>query len=172
LLPRTHTGGDQQQDILARSISTWLRVEATIGLGVLLCAALLGPLAGSLTPPVATTASFGASGGAQTLTQKVDGLSGTLRVDPGTFGTNTFTVSVTNPDGSPASNGTVFLVSSMVEMDMGTNTINLTPTTAPGTYSGHGEIAMAGHWQLRTVIRTREDPTHLHTTTFTISASY
>jgi copper transport protein len=172
MLPRTHMGGDEQQDMLARAVTTWLRVEAAIGLGVLLCAALLGPLAGSLTPPVATTASFGASGGAQTLTQKVDGLSVTLRVDPGKFGTNTFTVSVTNPDGSPASNGTVFLVSSMVEMDMGTNTINLTPSASPGTYSGQGEIPMAGHWQLRTVIRTREDPTHLHTTTFTISASY
>ena len=96
----------------------------------------------------------------------------TLRVDPGKFGTNTFTVVVKNPDGSPASNGTVFLVSSMVEMDIGANTINLSPASAPGTYSGQGELLMAGHWQLRTVIRTREDPTHLHTTTFTISASY
>ena len=142
-----------------------------IGL-VLLCAALLGPLAGSLTPPVATTASFGASGGAQTLTQKADTLTVTLSVDPGKFGTNTFTVTVKNADGSPASNGTVFLVSSMVEMDMGANTINLTPSTSPGTYTGQGELPMAGHWQLRTVVRTREDPSHLHTTTFTISASY
>jgi hypothetical protein len=106
------------------------------------------------------------------IVQGIDELTVTLRVDPGTFGTNTFTVHVTNPDGSPASNGTVFLVTSMVEMDMGTNTINLTPSTSPGTYSGQGELPMAGHWQLRTVIRTREDPTHLHTTTFTISASY
>jgi copper transport protein len=172
LPPRTLMGGDEQQDILARAITRWLRVEATIGLGVLLCAALLGPLAGSLTPQMATTASFGAGGGAQTLTQKADALTVTLRVDPGKFGTNTFTVRVTNPDGSPASNGTVFLVTSMVEMDMGTNTINLTPSASTGTYSGQGELPMAGHWQLRTVIRTREDPTHLHTTTFTISASY
>jgi copper transport protein len=169
---RTPMAGDEQQDKLAHAITIWLRVEATIGLGVLLCAALLGPLAGSLTPSVATTASFGASGGAQTLTQKADTLTVTLSVDPGKFGTNTFTVTVKNADGSPASGGTVFLVTSMVEMDMGNSTINLTPSTSPGTYTGQGELPMAGHWQLRTVVRTREDPTHLHTTTFTISASY
>ena len=168
----TPMAGDEQQDKLAHAITVWLRAEATIGLGVLLCAALLGPLAGSLTPSVATTASFGASGGAQTLTQKADTLTVTLSVDPGKFGTNTFTVTVKNADGSPASNGTVFLVTSMVEMDMGANTINLTPSTSPGMYTGQGELPMAGHWQLRTVVRTREDPTHLHTTTFTISASY
>ena len=60
----------------------------------------------------------------------------------------------------------------MVEMDMGTNEIDLTATSAPGTYSGQGVLAMAGHWKLEAVIRTLQDPGHLHRTTFTISASY
>jgi hypothetical protein len=105
-------------------------------------------------------------------TRSVDGLTVTLTADPGRFGTNTFTVVIKNPDGTPSSNGSVFIVTSMVEMDMGQDTINLSPASAPGTYTGQGEIPMAGHWKLQVVIRTREDPTHLHSVTFTISASF
>jgi putative copper export protein/methionine-rich copper-binding protein CopC len=164
------TGHDAGLD---HTIMGWMRIEASIGVCVLLCAALLAPLAGTLAPAAPVNSpSYGATGGVQTLTQKADGLTVVLSVNPGRFGTNTFTVKVTNPDGTPASNGTVFLVSSMVEMDMGDNTIDLAPSGSPGTYTGQGELAMAGHWNLRTVIRTREDPNNLHTTTFTVSASY
>jgi copper transport protein len=163
------SGGEHTGD----QIMWWMRIEAAVGVGVLLCAALLAPLAGTLTPSLASSnAGFGAQGGNQTLTQKVDGLTMTLSVDPGKFGTNTFTLTVTNPDGFPASNGTAFLESTMVEMDMGTNEIDLAPTGAPGTYSGQGQLEMAGHWHLEAVIRTKQDPGHLHRTTFTISASY
>ncbi len=162
-----------QSNDKADLILYWMRVEAIVGASVLLCAALLAPLAGTLAPALASaSASFGASGGAQTFTQKADALTVTLGVNPGKFGTNTFTIVVKNPDGTPASNGTVFLETEMVEMDMGTNEIDLTPSAAPGTYSGQGEIAMAGHWRIQVVIRTKEDPGHLHRTTFTISASY
>lgn len=157
---------------LERAMPRVWRAEAGVGVAVLLCAALMGPLAGTLQAPVSTTESFGAKGGAQTLTQQVDGLTVTMNVSPGTFGANTFTVTIKNPDGKPANGASVFLVESMIEMDMGENTVNLTATGAPGVYSGQGNIAMAGHWKLRTVIRTREDPGRLHTTTFTISASY
>lgn len=163
---------DQNSERLSARIVTWMRAEAALGLGVLLCAALLGPLAGTLTPTIATTGSFGAQGGPQTLTQKADTLTVTLRVDPGKFGTNTFSLLVENPDGTPASGGSVFLTSTMVEMDMGTNTINLTPSHEPGTYTGQGELPMAGHWRLEAVIRTLQDPNHLHRTTFTIGISY
>ena len=155
---------------VANAMMLWIRIEASIGAAVLLCAALLGPLAGTL--QVAPATSYGGTGGAQTLTQQVDGLTVTLTASPGRFGTNTFTVVITNPDGAPASNGSVFIVTSMVEMDMGQDTINLSPTSAPGTYSGQGEIPMAGHWRLEVVIRTHEDPNHLHTVTFTIHTSF
>jgi copper transport protein len=157
---------------VANAIMLWIRIEAGIGVAVLLCAALLGPLAGTLQAVPATTANFGATGGVQTLMQRVDGLTVTLTADPGRFGTNTFSVAIKNPNGAPASNGSVFIVTSMVEMDMGQDTINLSPTNAPGTYSGQGEIPMAGHWRLEVVIRTHEDPNHLHSVTFTISASF
>jgi putative copper export protein len=166
------TLADKETEHLSGRIMTWLRWEATLGLGVLLCASLLGPLAGTLTPSVSTTGSFGAQGGAQTLTQKADNLTVTLRVDPGKFGTNTFSLLVENPDNTPAEGASVFLISSMVEMDMGTNTINLTPSGQPGTYTGQGVLSMAGHWRLKAVIRTLQDPNHLHRTTFTIGVSY
>lgn len=164
--------GDSLRKPIERAIPRWWRIEAGVGVAVLLCAALMGPLAGTLEAPTSATASFGAKGGAQTQTQQVDGLTVTMNANPGTFGENTFTVTIKNPDGKPASGASVFIVSSMVEMDMGENTINLTPTGTPGAYSGQGALAMAGHWRLRTVIRTREDPNHLHTTTFTVSAGY
>jgi copper transport protein len=158
---------------LAQDIVRWLRVEAGLGVALLFCAALLGPLAGTLLPVATNAASFGAQGGKQSLTAKADDLTVTLSVDPGKFGTNTFTIVVTNPDGSPASDGTVFLVSTMVEMDMGANTIDLVPVAGQaGTYSGQGELPMAGHWNLQVVIRTKQDPSNLHRTEFTISASY
>jgi putative copper export protein/methionine-rich copper-binding protein CopC len=165
--------GDGPGTRIERAILHAWRIEALVGAGVLLCAALMGPLAGTLEAlPATTTASFGAAGGAQAITQRVDGLSVTMSVDPGKFGTNTFTVTIKQPDGQPAQGASVFIVSSMVEMDMGENTINLTPTATPGVYGGQGELSMAGHWRLRTVIRAKEDPAHLHTTTFTISASF
>jgi copper transport protein len=137
------------------AIMGWIRVEAGIGVAVLLCAALLGPLAGTLQVAPATTTNFGATGGVQTLTRQVDGLMVTLTANPGRFGTNTFTVVIKDPNGTPASNGSVFIVTSMVEMDMGQDTINLSPASAPGTYTGQGEIPMAGHWNLQVVIRSR-----------------
>jgi putative copper export protein/methionine-rich copper-binding protein CopC len=170
--PMVRRESDQDVDHFSTQIMTWMRTEAALGLGILLCASLLGPLAGTLTPTVSSTGSFGAQGGTQTLTQKADTLSVTLRVDPGKFGTNTFSLLVDNPDGTPASGGSVFLVASMIEMDMGTTTINLTPASAPGTYTGQGELPMAGHWRLDAVIRTLQDPNHLHRTTFTVGVSY
>lgn len=55
---------------------------------------------------------------------------------------------------------------------MGADTINLTPASQPGTYTGQGEMPMAGHWRLQAVIRTQQDPNNLHRTTFTIGVSY
>ncbi len=170
VLPRrTGAKGDGRS---ADRIMWWMSIEAVVGVGVLLCAALLAPLAGTLAPNNLSSAGFGATGGNQTSTEKADDLTVTLTVDPGKFGTNTFTLVVKNADGSFASNGTAFLEASMVEMDMGTNEINLTATSAPGTYSGQGVLSMAGHWHLEAVIRTKQDPGHLHRTTFTVSASY
>jgi copper transport protein len=157
---------------LTTTIVQAIRVEAVVGAGLLLCVALLSPLSSTLVPVVNGGAAFGATGGAQTLTQTVDGLHVTLNVSPGHFGTNTFQVTVLYPDGTLASGGSVFLITNMVEMDMGTNQIDLQATSTPGVYSGQGDLSMAGHWRITTDIRTKRDPNTLHTTIFTISASF
>jgi copper transport protein len=157
---------------LGRQIQNMIRVEATLGLGVLLCAMLLGPLAGTLAVIPLSDASFGATGGNQTYSGKADTLPVTLSITPGRFGTNSVTVVVKNPDGTPAAGASIFILSEMVEMDMGINNFNLQASGPPGTYTGSVELPMAGHWRLTTVIRTTADPQHLHRVTFTVSASY
>ena len=95
----------------ADTIMWWMSVEAAIGVGVLLCAALLAPLAGTLTPSNALVLVVRRDWWQPNATQKADDLTVTLSVSPGKFGTNTFTLVVKNPDGSFASKGTVFLES-------------------------------------------------------------
>jgi hypothetical protein len=156
----------------SRQIMSLIRLEAIIGLLVIGCAALLSPLAGTLAPPTVTTNSFGATGGNQTLTQAVDGLKATLSITPGRLGSNMVTIDLKNADGTPASGGTIFIVATMQEMDMGVNTFDLTAASQAGMYSGPVDLPMAGHWNLQAVIRTTADPKTLHRTTFTIGASF
>jgi copper transport protein len=146
----------------------WLRIEAAIGITILFCAALLSPLSATLAPPVSSNG-YAVKGGAQSYTQVVDGLQTKLSLAPGHFGTNDFTLVVTDHDGNPVSKAQVFLITNMVEMDMGTNTINLIASSTPGTFTGQGELPMAGHWHITAVIN---DGQTLHRTTFTISASF
>ncbi len=163
-------GASQEAGRISEMMQRLFQWEATIGLGVLLCASLLSSLAGTLAPTVISN-SFGASGGSQTYTQKADGLAVTLSISPGRFGSNTVTVTVKNPDGTPAQ-GTVFILTEMVEMDMGINNFDLQPGSQPGTFTGTVDLPMAGHWKLTTVIRTKADPQHLHRVTFTVSAAF
>jgi copper transport protein len=172
LAPATAETTTSLPERLGRQIHTMIRAEAALGLGVLLCAMLLGPLAGTLAVIPASDASFGATGGNQTYSGKADSLPVTLSITPGKFGTNTVTVVVKNPDGTPATGSTIFILSEMVEMDMGINNFDLHASGQPGTYTGTVDLPMAGHWRLTTVIRTTADPQHLHRTTFTVSASY
>lgn len=162
----------QSSGDIVQAIERWIRFEAACGAGVLLCAALLSPLSVTLAPSLVTSTTFGASGGTQTFTQAADQLHVKFTISPGHFGTNQVTVVVTNPDGTLASDGTIIIVSNMVEMDMGTNTFTLSPAAQPGTYQGAVDLPMAGHWQLQTIIRTRQDPNTLHRTTFTVAASF
>ncbi len=175
-LPKATTGlrppQSDQIAALAGGILRWLRIEAGVGALLLLCAMLLGPLAATLAPTLAQSTSLGAAGGSQRYTQQADQLTVTLNVSPGKFGTNTFTVVVKNPDGSFASGGSVEIVTDMVEMDMGTNSYDLQPASAAGTYTGPVELPMAGHWKCTVIVRTLQDPKNLHRTTFTVSASY
>ena len=127
----------------------WLRREALLGVGVLLCVALLALFAGTLAPTqAAIPASSG--GGAFKQTHTVSGTAITLQVSPLKFGQNTFTVTVANAQGQPTPGAAVLLLTQNLDMDMGQQSLQLQPVGAaqPGVYSGQGDLTMAGHWDL------------------------
>jgi len=83
-----------------------------------------------------------------------------LNVNPNRFGTNTFTVTVIdNHTGKPTSDVGVSLYTTMLDMDMGTDSINLLPD-GKGNFRGHGDLSMSGDWQIRIQIRTPDNSLH------------
>ena len=125
----------------------WLRREAIVGVGVLLCVALLALFAGTLTP---TQAAPVASSGAFKQTQTVNGYPVTLQVNPAKFGQNTFTVTVADAHGAPATGASALLLTDDLDMDMGTQSLQLQPagSAQPGVNSGQGQLTMAGNWRV------------------------
>lgn len=141
-----------QVNILTRSIVQWVQREAIIGGIILLCVAFLGAFAGTLAPvPPATPAKTGSgSAGPFLHTQLAHGYSITLKVTPDTFGTNTFIVTVADTHGHPVQGAAVLAEITMLDMDVGTDSLQLqAQTTSPNTFSGQGELTMAGHWQVQ-----------------------
>jgi copper transport protein len=118
---------------------------------VLLCAALLGAFAGSLA--TAPTPIAGASSGAyvNTVNTTPNGdFAVTLKVAPAKFGANTFLVTVKDKNGKPVEGASVLLQTTMLDMEMGTQSLQLQPVGAdsPGTYGGQADLAMGGDWGL------------------------
>ncbi|MBO0795737.1 MAG: FixH family protein, partial [Ktedonobacteraceae bacterium] len=74
-------------------------------------------------------------------------------------GPNTFTARVMDSNGKLDTNVGVSLYTTMLDMDMGTDTINLQPD-GKGNFSASGDLAMAGHWQLRIQVRTPDNKLH------------
>jgi copper transport protein len=84
----------------------------------------------------------------------------TLSVNPNRFGTNVFTVTaVDTTTNTPATNIGVSLYTTMLDMDMGTDTVNLLPD-GKGHFSGSGDLAMPGNWEIRIQIRTPDATLH------------
>ncbi len=148
-----------------RRLSTVLRWEPLLGVGVLVCVGLLNVFGGTLLPATAAqqqqqqTATkpqpFTAS--VRTTDNK---FTATLTVNPNRFGTNVFTVSVVdNSTGKPDTNIGVSLYTTMLDMDMGTETVNLLPD-GKGHFSATGDLGMAGDWQIRIQIRTPDNTLH------------
>jgi putative copper export protein/methionine-rich copper-binding protein CopC len=134
---------------LAGGLEDWLRREAILGLGVLLCAALLGAFAGSLA--TAPTPIAGASSGAyvNTATTTPNGdYAVTLKIAPAKFGTNSFLATVKDKNGKPVEGASVLLQTTMLDMDMGTQSLQLQAVGAdsPGTYGGQADLDMGGDW--------------------------
>ena len=136
---------------LAARLEDWLVRESLIGAVILLCVALLAAFAGSLTPAATSSnAQTTTSGGAFIQTQHVQGYAITLKVTPDTFGTNTFTVTVADPNGKPLSGGSVLINTRILDMEMGEQSAQLKEVgvSEPGVYTGQSDLTMAGHWRV------------------------
>lgn len=162
---------------LSERLRFWVRQEALLGVAVLLCASLLGGLAGTLTPAAAGSGTSAPTMTATSstpvnLTQTQDGLKVTFKVAPDTFGPNSFgVVLVDAATGKPIDGASVHLISTMLDMDMGTQTLDL-KGQGGGFYLGQGDLTMGGHWQMVVQVRVPSDPTTIHKFTFQFSASF
>jgi copper transport protein len=143
-----------------RQLSNSLRWGALLGVGIIVCAGLMNVLSGTLAPPT-TQQPAGKPGPFNKTVQTADGkFTVTLNVNPNTFGTNVFTVTVIdNSTGQPTTSVKVTLFTSMLDMDMGTDTIPLQPD-GKGHFSAPGELEMAGNWDIRIQIRTPDNKLH------------
>lgn len=139
-----------------------LRWEPLLGVAVLLCTGMLAVFAGTLQPtiaqqpqqPTTTIRPF-------TTTVKTDDkkFTVTLTVSPNRFGTNVFTTTVRDSKGAIDTNVGVSLYTTMLDMDMGTDSINLQPD-GKGHFSASGDLSMGGNWQIRIEVRTPDDTLH------------
>jgi hypothetical protein len=83
-----------------------------------------------------------------------------FNVTPNRSGANTFTVSVSNVNGTkPVTKLTVQLTTTMLDMDMGTDTAAL-QSIGNGQYSAQGELTMSGNWEIGIEIRTPDRTLH------------
>jgi copper transport protein len=144
-------------------LNSVLRWEPVLGVGVLICVGLMNVFAGTLSPiAVAQQQQTGSKPQPYTTTTPTkDGkFKVTLSVNPNRFGTNVFTVSaVDSATGKLATNIGVSLYTTMLDMDMGTDTVNLLPD-GKGHFSGSGDLSMPGNWEIRIQIRTPDATLH------------
>lgn len=81
-------------------------------------------------------------------------------VTPNRLGLNIFTVGVEDASsGKPAPGLQVRLATTMLDMDMGTDQVDLQPD-GHGQYSAQGTLSMVGHWYIRILLRTPDAMLH------------
>jgi copper transport protein len=155
-----------------RRLTSVLRWEPLLGVAVIVCVGLMNAFGGTLTPTAAVQQQPGKTQIFHQTARTQDGkFSATLEVNPNRFGTNLFTVSVVdNATGKPVTNNIgVVLYTTMLDMDMGTQSVNLLPD-GQGHFSARGDLSMAGDWQIRIQIRTPDNT--LHEATVKLTASF
>lgn len=81
-------------------------------------------------------------------------------VTPNRLGLNTFTAQVENISSGTSTPGLqARLTTMMLDMDMGTDQVDLQPDGS-GRYSAQGTLSMAGHWDIRILLRTPDGRLH------------
>ncbi len=102
----------------------------------------------------ATTAQAASDGATQQ--QTIGTTQVMLGVNPAAYGPNIFTVTLT-ANQVPLTDATVSLDLSMLDMDMGQQTITLTPQQS-GAYAAAASLSMLGHWQVVVHAETNSGP--------------
>jgi nitrogen fixation protein FixH len=143
-------------------LTTVLRWEPLLGIAVLICTGLLNVFGSTLLPttsPQPQSAATPVKAFTKTVKTSDNKFTVTLSISPNRAGPNTFTVSVLNSNGQPDTNLGVSLYTTMLDMDMGTDTVNLQPDNK-GHFSATGDLTMSGNWEIRIQIRTPDDTLH------------
>ena len=145
-------------------LSEILRWEPLIGVAVIVCVGLMNVFAGTLSPIAATQQQHPATSTTQSFNTTVhttdNKFTVQLNINPDRFGTNIFTVTVIDSrTGKPTTDVGVSLYTTMLDMDMGTDSVNLRPD-GKGHFSSPGDLSMSGNWQIRIQIRTPDNTLH------------
>jgi len=148
---------------LTRRLTTVLRWEPLLGVAVIACVGLMNVFAGTLSPiaaPQQPTTTHAPTSYNTTVKTSDNKFTVSLNINPNRFGTNIFKVTVIdNKTGKPATDVGVSLYTTMLDMDMGTDTVNLLPD-GKGHFSAQGDLGMGGNWQIRIQIRTIDNTLH------------
>lgn len=153
----------------SKRLSAVMRWESVLGVMVLLCTGLLGVFSGTLqsnvatpVPPPVTSKPYVA----QVVTADKQ-FTITMKIAPNTAGANTFTATVRDRHGVlvPTANIGVSLYLTMLDMDMGTQSINLQPAK-DGSFSAQDSLSMEGHWSLKINVQTTDNTLHSATIDF------
>ncbi|MDQ2716071.1 MAG: copper resistance protein CopC [Chloroflexota bacterium] len=146
-------------------LSAVLRWEPVLGVAVLACVGLMNIFAGTLSPiAVPQTGQQQTVVHAKPFNQAVTTTDGKYRlmlnITPNRFGPNVFTVTVIEPHtGKPTTNAGVTIYTTMLDMDMGTDTLNL-QLDGHGHFSGSGDLSMSGNWRIGIQVRTPDNTLH------------
>ncbi|HEX6506362.1 MAG TPA: CopD family protein, partial [Chloroflexota bacterium] len=122
-----------------RRLLDWLGVNPVLGAGVLLATSVMFsyPVPAGLSPA-----------GPSAYPIHIGSLSGTLALQPDRSGPNQVTVTMHDAQGRPGQQATVVVLTTMLDMEMGTGKVALT-RSRPGVYVGSTDLGMGGHWSLR-----------------------
>ncbi|MBE3558008.1 MAG: FixH family protein [Ktedonobacteraceae bacterium] len=142
-------------------LASVLRLESLLGVSIVICTGLMTVFSGTLAPiPPAAPAQSVQVKPFITSVKTLDGkFTVKLTISPNRFGPNIFTVNVQDDKGQPVSNASVSAFTTHLDMDMGTDKLDLQPD-GKGNFTGNGMLSMPGHWQIRILIRTADNTPH------------
>lgn len=152
LLRRALTSASCDGDGPRRRLLGWLHLNPVLGIGVLLATSVM------FYYPV--PAGF-AQSGPSAYTAHVGGLSARLSITPDHSGPNQMTVLLTDSRGRPVRKASVTLLTTMLDMVMGTGLAAL-HETAPGRFTGTADLGMGGHWGLQILVFQPSGLTRMH----------